>query len=260
MDYEVSIATRGDCDAALAALIPHAASEPFKLRLVTPAPPSGAGIIETLGRMGCTVEVTLVDSLNLARARARQIDACRAEVLVSIDDDAALAPVGAIRRLADAVSDYPWAAPVVRFVQNHRNPPVGHTEIWEPTDEHDPRVVSAVAAQGTGWRRVFDLSHDIQSTQLPGTCFVVNVATARQHTALLREWRPDLGSEDVWLGAKLGTGLILHDVYAYHWGNWSPGKWNAGFVASQLAERFPSVYHSVATLAREEEHGQHSTG
>lgn len=239
--FEVSIATRGNCAAALAALIPHAAQAPFPVRVVTPGEVTEPRLLETLSRLGCRVEVTYTPRLSLASARATQLEAARAHIMVSIDDDAVLA--GDFWKLAHVLDSRheDWAAPVVRFVQNFREPPPDHTEIWEPTSGRDPRVRRARHRHGPGWVRTFDVGADVQSDQLPGTCFAVKMAAARHLAPELAEWR-ESRSVDAWMGGKLGLGVIVHDVYAYHWGYWSPAKWDMGATDTTVAKELPDVY------------------
>lgn len=225
-DYEVCIVTRGGgpLGPSLAGLVAHAQYQPFPLRLVYgfyPEDPAVTGLLETLRRMGCRVVLEAQQGDTLGCWRQQQAASAYSTV-INLDDDAALVPAGGFPRLAAASFNHGWAAPVVRFVQNFKQSPPQHTEIWERVRWDHPRVQAAVAERGDGWGRVYDLGHDFVTDDLGGTCFAVRSQRWRMVADQLTDWH--LG-EDVRLGQLLGRGVTLSGVYAYHFGNYGAEKW-----------------------------------
>lgn len=252
-DVEVCIPTRGKVLAALAGLVPHAAYGPFMLRIITENPlvdPAEWRLIEMIQRLGCRVRVELQTQKGNGGARAQAGFNTDAKAIVSLDDDAVLSPPGAIPILAGALlgdGDHGWVTPVIRFVQGFTDPPAGHTEIWSRVSEIDPRVQNALEHQGNGWVRTFDTGHWNATRDLGGTCYAVRPESLRKHADELRAWNPLFGGVDKRLGQLLVRGTVVPNMFAYHFGLWSPQKWGHLGLLNTIWGRWPSTVALAAT-------------
>lgn len=233
------ISLGGDQSGAVANLVMHLLADPIPLLLVlhTPLPPIQMALLEKL----TDVRVLYV-GLGLGRARGHALaDAMGrdVDVLVMIDDDALIWPLGGFRLLAWwAWREATWCVPIIRYAANFVDG-MGlpdHTEIWEPVDLLDSRVRASLEAYGPGWVRVYDTGQRIRLTdRMGGTCHAIPIAAVPP--ALLNRlamWPQDAGQEDDLIGSWLGQGRVLGEVYAYHWGAHTPTKWKPGPVRETL--------------------------
>lgn len=247
-EFEVVIVTRGEhLTGVLAGLVPHA---PFPLRLISKRWPSDDQtllLLETLCRMGCDVAVERQHDSGIGTARAQAAES-RYPVVVCLDDDAVLVPAGALGRLAEGATRHPFATPVIRFAQNFLEQVLpGHTEIWEPVSRDDPRVKRALEARGEGWARVYELGEEQRTDQLGGTCYAVETNRYRAVAEKLVGWK--IGGSDRYLGHLLGEGVVLSDVYCYHFGRYSYEKWGLGNVERRLLADDPERFREHAIKA-----------
>lgn len=232
--YEVCIPTLGNVDAALAALIPHAANEPFPIRLWTPRPPATTGIVDILSRLGCPVTIEIQEAQGIGNARGGLIATARTPVQIQMDDDTALVPVGALPQLVRLLDKTAAAfvSPVIRNVDHQEWLYVG--------------TGTTIPIKGREWLRHYDIGHNQTTPALNGTCVAFRPDDASD-LDVLDNWPKHLGSEDGWLGGILcrntGTlGVIASGIYAYHWGHYLPDEWNVGTVESYLARHNPDAY------------------
>jgi hypothetical protein len=207
-------------------------------------------LIECLRRTGWQVSMSLVAAPGIGNARYEAAAHCPAEVLVSLDDDAMLKPANALARLAEAARLHSFACPVIRFAHCFRvNGMPGHEEIWEQVTDDDPRVRRALAANGDGWRRVYDYGTDQPTDEIGGTAFAVLTKRYQEAVAGLAGWGLG-GGEDHYLGKKLvaahGPGTTLSGVYAYHVGGHAEDKWGFGSVGLALVRRDPDLFRTYA--------------
>lgn len=243
----IVLLTRGDnaTPVALGGLVSH---QPTTLKVLAGGTVHSR-LLDVLWRLGWDVAVRrqrhpgnysaiLADAVEIAD-----------EPHVIMDDD--VIPVGDIGSLLDALDATvrPWSCPVVRFVQGFDDPPPGHTEIWHPVDPADGRVQAAKRRRGWGWQRVYDTGLPYRATdQLPGAMFAVDPERVPDGVCDgLRTWRPGVGGADQYLGVMLGLGTVTNAVVAYHWGHWSPSKWEQDDLPHHLLIHDPDTYAHLAT-------------
>lgn len=252
-NYEVVITTLGEnIEGCLAGLIFHA---PINIRIVTVKLPTNVHtnyLIEILKQLGCTIRIDVVKSgLGLGRSVALNTDF---NSVICLDDDAVILPVGGLNELFENSLEYNWCSPIIRYSQNFvdtKSLP-NHTEIWHRVNKDDKKVQRAVQSYGEGWLRVFDTGENITSDLLGGTCFAVRKQLAQTiaHDQTLINWR-NMGNEDTYIGKVLGKGIILHNVFAYHYGHYSNEEWNKSSVIDKLVEKDLETYIKYAKMIHE---------
>lgn len=202
-------------------------------------------LLDTLRRTGAPVSMSLQSRPGVGHARyevAQWLEAC---TVICLDDDAMLYPHTALRQLYDAAQDYSFASPIIRYVHNFEGTGMpGHEEVWETVTDQDPRVQRALAANGDGWRRVYDFGTNQRTDDLGGTAFACDSGAYEKAVKGLEGWLG--GGEDHYLGKKLtennGPGVVLSGVYAYHVGLFTPGKWGFDQVGLQYCRDEPESF------------------
>lgn len=237
IDAQVAIISRGtDLSVVLTSLIAQDVRLPVHVVLDQLPSKRDGFLLDTLRRTGSYVTVNLQEKPGVGQARYEVGRFLESGVVICLDDDAMLYPHTALRQLYDAALDYSFASPIIRYVHNFEGSGMpGHEEVWDIVTDDDPRVQRALAANGDGWRRVFDFGVNQRSDDLGGTAFACESSAYVDAVRGLEGWRG--GGEDHYLGKKLcegtGPGVILSGVYAYHVGLFTAGKW--GFDQVGLA-------------------------
>jgi len=234
-DFEVVIPTRGqNMTGVLAGLLQHA---PFNLRIVTrrwPVLHQDRYLLDTLSELGCKIIVEKQNPETLGQSHFQAAQSAY-PVVVNLDDDAVVLPNGGLEKLAYEATRNQWVLPVIRFAKNltENNIP-GHTEIWDRVDRADPRVQQALRDVHPDWLRVFDIGENVPTKWLGGTCFAIRTDSYKSVADKIQQmtW----GGCDAVIGLLLGRGLVLHDVYAYHYGNYSHEKWGLHKVTMKMLE------------------------
>jgi hypothetical protein len=99
---------------------------------------------------------------------------------------------------------------------------------------------------GLGWLRVYETGENISTNFLGGSCFAVRKEKALSAaTDLLKNWNLS-GGEDYYIGSKLGDGICLSGVYAYHFGNYTSEEWNMGSIADKILKNNPDLFGKYA--------------
>jgi hypothetical protein len=250
-DAQVAIISRGsDMSVVLTSLIAQDLRLPVHLVLDRLPNKRDGFLLDTLRRTGSYVSLNLQEKPGVGQARYEVARFLEASTVICLDDDAMLYPHDALRQLYDAAQDNSFASPIIRYVHNFEGSGMpGHEEVWDVVDDADPRVQRALAANGDGWRRVYDYGTDQRSDDLGGTAFACDSGAYQEAVKRLEGWQG--GGEDHYLGKKLcnmpspyigGPGVILSGVYAYHVGLFTPGKWGFDQVGLQYCRDEPESF------------------
>jgi hypothetical protein len=181
--------------------------------------------LDTLAGLGCEiiVEKQREESLGYSHYQAAQSNY---PIIINLDDDAVVLPIGGFDMLAEAALEHNWVVPIIRFAQNFTNNTIpGHQELWEATHRNDPRIKKVIAEKGEGWLRVFDIGEWTPTKWLGGTCFTV---TTQRYLGIAEKLKPMKygGYADAVVGLSLGEGITHPRVFAYHFGEFSSDKWH----------------------------------
>jgi hypothetical protein len=252
MDASIAIVSRGiDLSVVLTSLIAQDVRLPIHLVLDRLPNKRDTFLLDTLRRTGSPVSMNLQRQRGVGQARFEVAEYnVQVGTVVCLDDDAMLYPHDAIRRLVEAALGNSFATPVIRYVHNFEGSGMpDHEEVWDTVTGDDPRVIRALAANGPGWRRVFDFGTDQKTTDLGGTAFACSMADYQLAVGGLEGW--DGGGEDYYLGRELckmsGPGVVLSGVYAYHVGVFTPGKWGFTEVALRYCREDPEGFRRYMT-------------
>jgi hypothetical protein len=250
MDASVAIVSRGDdLSVVLTSLIAQDVRLPLHLVLDRLPTKRDSFLLDTLRRTGSPVSMNLQRQPGVGQARFEVSEHVSAGTLVCLDDDAMLYPHTAIRQMVSAALDHSFSCPIIRYVHNFEGSGMpDHEEIWEVVTEDDPRVMRAIAANGPGWRRVFDFGSNQRTDDLGGTAFACNTKDYCAAVQNLEGWQG--GGEDHYLGKQLcknGPGVVLSGVYAYHVGVFSAGKWGFDRVGMRYCREDPDGFRRYMT-------------
>jgi len=246
LDAQVAIISRGsDMSVVLTSLIAQDVRLPVHAVLDQLPSKRDGFLLDTLRRTGAPVSVSLQSMPGVGHARYEVAQFLEASTVICLDDDAMLYPHDALRRLYDAAQENSFSTPIIRYVHNFEGSGMpGHEEVWETVTPEDPRVQRALAANGSGWQRVYDFGKDARTDDLGGTAFACDAAAYKRAVQGLKGWQG--GGEDHYLGKKLvekhGPGLVLSGVYAYHVGLFTPGKWGFDQVGLQYCRDEPESF------------------
>jgi hypothetical protein len=251
MDSTVAIISRGvDLSVVLTSLIAQDMRTPVHLVLDRLPGKRDGFLLDTLRRTGSRVSMNLQESPGVGQARFEVGRYVFTETVICLDDDAMLYPHSALRQLTSAAQVNSFSTPIIRYVHNFEGSGMpDHEEIWEDVTEDDPRVVRAVAANGPGWRRVYDYGSDQRTDDLGGCAFACNTEAYRAAARNLEGWRG--AGEDHYLGKQLvekdGPGIVLSGVYAYHVGEFRTGKWGFDRVGLSYCREDPDGFRRYVT-------------
>lgn len=250
IDAQVGIISRGDdLSVVLTSLIAQDIRLPVHLVLDRLPGKRDGFLLDTLRRTGAPVSMNLQSKPGVGHARYELARYLTAKTVIGLDDDAMLYPHNALRQLYSAAQDHSFSTPIIRYVHNFEGSGMpDHEEIWETVTDDDPRVARALAANGPGWRRVFDYGRNQLTDNLGGTAFACQSVDYTRGVQGLDGWQG--GGEDNYLGQQLtferDPGVVLTGVYAYHVGLFTPGKWGFDQVGMKFNRDDPEGFRKYA--------------